>query len=303
MLIGEIPLPELVVRLRREGVHLNTGAFTVHLHIEWPSVAREFATMYASYPIEDPPGIDDATVRIGAPSWWRRHIAPLVLARCDGVALIDPVPVERGFAAVESALNWGLATSGVAPLIMHAAVLERNGRALLMPAPSGSGKSTLSAALAWRGWRLFSDEMAVFGLGDHAVLPNPRPVSLKNEAIELIRDFEPRAIFSPTYRGTHKGDVAYMRAPDQAVARASEAAPAGIVLVPSWRAGAPASLRPLARGEAFRWLVDSTVNYASMLSDGFGLVSSLVENCRLYSLTYSELDDAIELLGRLADEG
>jgi hypothetical protein len=40
-------------------------------------------------------------------------------------------------------------------------VLERGGRALLLPAPSGSGKSTLCAGLAFNGWRLLSDELAL----------------------------------------------------------------------------------------------------------------------------------------------
>ena len=300
MLIREVPRAELSARLCGDGVHLDTGAFCVRLRIEWPLLADEFATMYAPYRMQDPPGIDDACIEIVRAPGMRRVFDRRAWVRTDGGPMIEPVPVERAFTALESALNWTLAYNGVAPLVMHAAALERNGRAVLMPAPSGSGKSTLTAAMSWRGWRLFTDEMSVFRFEDLALVPNPRPVSLKNEAIDVLRRYEPRAVLSPVYRGTHKGDVAYMRAPDDAVARSGLTAPVGWVVVPTWRAGARAELRPMPRREAFRWLVDSTVNYASTLHHGFDLLSGIVEHCRLYSLTYSDLDEAIALLDRLA---
>ena len=45
--------------------------------------------------------------------------------------------------------------------VIHAAVIERAGRALILSGPPGSGKSTLCAALVARGWRLLSDELAL----------------------------------------------------------------------------------------------------------------------------------------------
>jgi predicted ATPase len=45
--------------------------------------------------------------------------------------------------------------------MLHAAVVEKNGKALILPALPGSGKSTLSAALAMNGWRFLSDEFTM----------------------------------------------------------------------------------------------------------------------------------------------
>jgi HprK-related kinase A len=300
--VGDLPRSELVRRLRREGVHLNTGAFTTHVRIAFPRLAEEFAEMYAQYPLDEPPGIDDARVRVVLESGFFRLGRRMAIATTDTDAM-EPVPVERAFTAMETALNWGAASSDVAPLIMHSAVLERDGRALIMPAPSGSGKSTLAAALAWRGWRLFSDELAVFSFEDGSLYPNPRPVSLKNRAVDVIAAFEPRASFSRLFRGTLKGDVAYMQPPADAIARADEPALAGLVIAPMYAEGAATTVRVVDRADGFRGLVDSTLNYASMLRPGFEMLTGVVDRCGVYSLTYSDLDSAIEAIDRLHAQG
>jgi HprK-related kinase A len=302
VLIGEFARDDLVARLRGEGVHLVTGAFTFHLRITLPWLVDEFIAMYADYPVEDPPGIDDAEVRVAAPALWHRGLRGAVQTWVDGEPMFGPIPAERGYTAIESSFNWSLAESDVAPLVMHAAVLERDGRALIMPANSGSGKSTLCAALAWRGWRLFTDEVAVFDLDTGWLRANPRPVSLKNRSIDVIAAYEPRARLSRTYRGTVKGDVAYMQAPAEAVARAREPAVAGLVVTPRYREGVPARLRELGKVEGFNLLTENAVNYSSMLRTGFDMLTGVVDRCGLFELTYSSLDEAIDLIGRLHGE-
>lgn len=298
MLIGDIPRTQLALRLRSEGIHLDSGAFTTELWIDCPHLVDEFAEAYARYPVEDPPGIDDARVRIGPPSRWRRYFGRQAAAWAEDI-VFDPVELAHAFTLLESALNWGVAATAVSPLVIHSAVLERGGRALIMPAPSGSGKSTLCAALAWRGWRLLSDEMAVFCFENGHLRPNPRPVSLKNNAIDLIRAFEPAARFSRTYRGTYKGDISYMEPPPEAIGRAREMAVPAFVVGPIYREGATAALKRLDKAEGFRWLADNSVNYLSMLRPGFEMLTGVVERCGLYLLTYSNLDDAIALVDDL----
>ena len=289
-------------RLRGEGIHLVTGAFTVHLHIGLPPLVDEFAEMYADYTVEDQPGIDDARVRIAARSLLRRYVCPQAKAWANGEAPFGPVPAERAYTLLESAFNWVVASDDFAPLLLHSAVLERGGHALLMPAPTGSGKSTLCAALAWRGWRLLSDEMALLSLEDGRLLANLRPVSLKNKAIELIAAFEPRACLTRVYRGTPRGDIAYMRAPPGAVARSHETAVPALVIAPAYAAGSPAVIKPMSKVEGFRLLTDNAVNYSSLLKPGFDMLTGLVENCACYTLTYSDLAEAIELINNLYSE-
>ena len=302
MLIREIPGSELRSRLHGEGIHLVTGAFTIHLQICLPDLADEFAQMYADYPVEDPPAIDDARVRIAARSLLRRYIYPQANAWANGETPIAPVSSDRAYTLLESAFNWVIASDDFAPLLLHSAVLERDGHALLMPAPTGSGKSTLCAALAWRGWRLLSDEMALFSLEDGRLLANLRPVSLKNKAIDVIAAFEPGARLTRVYRGTPKGDVAYMRAPPGAVARAQETAVPALVIAPAFAAGSPTIIKPMTRVEGFRLLTENAVNYSSLLKPGFDVLTGLVEDCAFYSLTYSDLTEAVDLINHLQSE-
>lgn len=296
MRVQDLPLAALARSLHDEGLHLDTGAFTAHLRIDIKSLVGEFAQMYADYPLVEPAGIDDFRIRVGHPSLLRRVIAPQVVNWVDDEQLIEPLPIDQALPCLESALNLAVAYLDVAPLVIHSAVLERDGRALVMPAPSGSGKSTLCAALAWRGWRLLSDEMAVFCFETGRLLANPRPVSLKNHAVEVMRAFEPRARFSRVYRGTIKGDIAYMQAPPDAVARAHESARPGLLVAPVFRKGAALSIREMDRAEGFRWLTDNAVNYASLLQHGFDTVTYFIEHAGLYALTYSSLDEAIDAI-------
>ncbi len=302
MLIRDLPQADLARLLRGRGLHLDTGAFTTRLTIGLPALVPEFAQLYADYPVLERPGIDDFAVHIDAPSWLRRHVRPQVTYWVDGEDVIEPLPQAQALPCLESALNLAVAYLDVAPLLIHSAVLERDGRALVMPAPSGSGKSTLCAALAWSGWRLLSDEMTVFCFETGRILANPRPVSLKNRAVQVIRAREPRAHFSPLYQGTAKGEIAYMQPPADAVARRHESAGPGLLVAPVYRRGATTSVRELTHAEAFRWLTDNAINYASMLEFGFETLTHFIEQSGRYALTYSDLDDAIATIARLHEQ-
>ncbi|TXL12561.1 hypothetical protein BMR05_15020 [Methylococcaceae bacterium HT4] len=83
-------------------------------------------------------------------------------------------------------MNWCISSQLNTYLIIHAAVIEKSGYAVIMPAPPGSGKSTLTASLIQEGWRLLSDELTIIDVQNACVVPFPRPVSLKNESIDII---------------------------------------------------------------------------------------------------------------------
>jgi hypothetical protein len=59
-------------------------------------------------------------------------------------------------------------------LWLHAAAVERKGKALLIAGPSGQGKSTLSTKLCERGWRLLSDDIAPTSMEADIVYPFPQ---------------------------------------------------------------------------------------------------------------------------------
>jgi len=210
------------------------------------------------------------------------------------------MPLQHAFPMFEWGLNWCVSTRAHRFLIVHAAVLERGGRALIMPAPPGSGKSTLTAALCGRGgWRLLSDELTLIGLDDGLVLPNVRPVSLKNSSIGIIRHYLPNAVLSPPVTDTTKGTVAHMRAPADSVARGDESALPAWVVFPQYAADAPITLEPLAPAATFMELAGNSFNYSVLGERGFHALGRLIDQVQGYRFRYSKLDEALELMSQL----
>ena len=129
----------------------------------------------------------------------RRHGRPTPSARSCGdmsapsanscatvCANWSPFPLDTPLPLLEWGTNYVIATRLFCYLLLHAGVVERGGRAIVMPALPGSGKSTLTAALTLRGFRLLSDEFGVVRLGDARLLRMLRPLALKNESIDVI---------------------------------------------------------------------------------------------------------------------
>ncbi len=189
-------------------------------------------------------------------------------------------------------------------LMLHAAVLEKDGRALVMPGMPGSGKSTLCAALAHSGWRLLSDEFGLVHHGSSCFVPVPRPMALKNEAIAAFRSFVPDAVVGPSIPRTRKGTVAHVQPPMDSVRRQSELAPAKWIVFPRWQAGAQLEFGRLPKAQSFMALATNAFNYELLGEAGFCTVREIVNVCDAYSLVYSDLGEAIAWLDdRVAGDG
>lgn len=63
-------------------------------------------------------------------------------------------------------------------LLLHAGVVERQGRAVVLAGGSGAGKSTLVLELVRRGFKLLSDDIAAIRLSDGLVEPFPRSLGM-----------------------------------------------------------------------------------------------------------------------------
>ncbi|KAK0358481.1 hypothetical protein LTR94_035283, partial [Friedmanniomyces endolithicus] len=95
-------------------------------------------------------------------------------------------------------------------LLLHAAAVERGGRAIVMTGESGAGKSTLATLLGARGWRFMGDEFVLLDPATGMIHAFPRLVSLKNRAIAAVAAALPDARFGPLLTGTPKGDIRHL---------------------------------------------------------------------------------------------
>lgn len=285
--------------LLKHGISLQTGAFITHLKTSIASVADGIGLLYADYSVAEQGGFADFHVSLSHPINLRRWFKPQVLFLFDGKSTFKPLPLDQAFPMFEWGLNWCVSSHANSYLIIHAAVVEKGGQAAILPAPPGSGKSTLCAALVHRGWRLLSDELALVRLSDGKIIPLPRPVSLKNESIDIIRRFQPNAIFSRKVADTMKGTIAHMKVPTDSIERASESAQAAWVIFPKYQAGAEAHLDVLPQSRAFMRVADNAFNYSLLGAKGFRALAALIDASQCYDFSYSVLDQAIETFATL----
>jgi hypothetical protein len=83
------------------------------------------------------------------------------------------------------ALDW-LIYNSPDTITVHAALLSKNGKGVVIAGPSFSGKSTLATALWRSGWSLMSDDLVFIDTFARTATPAPRRVSLRFGSKELI---------------------------------------------------------------------------------------------------------------------
>jgi len=290
---------ELAARLRGPGLRLQTGPFVTCVQSPLAPLAESLAAMYADYPVLEEGSLADFHVRLSGSNGLRRLLRPQVHFHYDGMAPFQPLPLNQAFPMFEWAMNWCVSSQANSWLVIHAAVIEKGGVAAILPAPPGSGKSTLCAALVNRGWRLLSDELTLVRLDDGRVDPLPRPVSLKNASIGIMRGYAPDAAFTRPVADTVKGTVAHMRASSESVARAWQAAAPAWIVFPKWEAGAPAELTSVPQARAHMRLAENAFNYSLLGKAGFHAVARLVDAVDTFDFRYSVLDEAIAVFEQL----
>lgn len=304
MIVADLSLPDLDRRLRRDGLRVRTGPVVVHIQSQLRTARQGIALHYAQHPIESVSGFADFHISVDRSRAVCRWLNQQVVFRFDGTQPLAPLLGDQGFVALEHGLDWCVASHCHQYLIVRAAVLERGGRALLLPAPSGSGKSTLCAGLVFGGgWRLLSDELALINPANGHVVALPRPVRLKDASINVVRDFAPTAVFGDVVHATTNGQIAYARPPADAVLHANEHPLPAWVVVPHFVAGAAAQMLPLSQARAFMALVDNAFNYNIHGRIGFAAFATLIDRSACLEFTYSDLREAITVFDQLARSG
>jgi HprK-related kinase A len=300
VIVSDLSAADLRRRLAGEGLCVRTGPLVSRIRSHLPSVAQGIALHYGQHPLLANDEFADFDVRVDRPLGLRRWFQPQVVFTFDGIQPFTPLPGTQGFPLLEWGLNWCVYHLCDQYVTMHSAVLERNGLAVIMPAASGSGKSTLCAGLTFRGWRLLSDELAVVDPASGELIPMPRPISLKNRSIDVIRAYAPDAAFGAPVTDTLKGTVCHVRPPASALAKANERARPRWVIFPKYQADAPAVLKPLSRARTFMQLSQHSFNYNIHGRQGFRVLADLVEGCEGFEFTYSQLDEAVAVFDELA---
>ena len=142
----------------------------------------------------DEPALMPSVEALLPPGWQEgdpaRVTARLALTR-GGQVRVDGTTVRTGddnqaaLPALDAALRSVVAQNAPDHVFVHAGVVVRDDRAIVLPGASWSGKTTLVAALVRAGATYFSDEFAVLD-SQGRVHPYPKPLSWR-EPGELVQ--------------------------------------------------------------------------------------------------------------------
>jgi len=299
VIVSSLTQRDIKKRLSSGGLFFRSGPFIVHLKTKINDIVSNFYKLYCNYELIDDADYADFHIRIDLPLNIRRWVKPQVFFYLDDEIPFKPLPLNQAYPMFEWGLNWCIANHSHQYLIIHAAVVEKNDKAIILPAQPGSGKSTLSAALVSSGWRLLSDELALVATESLTVIPLARPVNLKNESIDIIKAYNKTGLFSGRFHETNKGTVSLLKAPDESITRMHEVAVPAFIVQPAYQAGQPAILEEQSRGKMFMHVAENSFNYSVLAENGFATLCQLIDNCECYKFTYSNLQEAVGLLDTL----
>jgi len=281
----------------RHSTTLRVGPVGLRIGSDWRAPVAAVEDLYRGYP-RPLDGIPDFTVRLFAARPWRRVLHPAVHIAGD-FTLPDaaPLPLALGLLAAEMGMNLQMALGQRRWLLLHAACVERDGRALLMTGLSGAGKSTLAALLMGRGWRLMGDEFALLDPASGLIHAFPRLVSLKNEAVPVVAAALPGARFGPLLEGTPKGRLRHLVPDARAVAAMDAPAAPALILFPSF--GFAPAVREVLPSETFVRLTQASTNYVALAERGFDALTGLVRSVPAMAVDYPDTETALREVERL----
>jgi HprK-related kinase A len=281
----------------RHSTTITIGPRTFRIGSDWRAPIDSVEALYRDYPPPRSP-IPDYTVRLEAAKFGRRLFRPSIAIRGD-YTLPEAVPqsLAHGLISAEMAMNLQMALGERRFLLLHASSVEKDGKVLIMTGESGSGKSTLSALLAERGWRFMGDEFALIDPLSGDIYPFPRPVSLKNEAIAVMRGLLPSTRFGPVQLATAKGDICHLIPDSAAIAAMNDPALPALLLFPGF--GLPRAIRPVGTSETFVRLTQASTNYTALGEAGFDALTRLVTRVPACAIDYPDTDTALALVEEL----
>jgi len=296
--------PDTITKnLSGKGLLLDIGPICTKVSIKFPSIREDFLHIYKGYPFLEGPAITDYYLEAYARNFYRRYMRPQVAINTYMRDDFIPLPDSMGLLSVEMSLNWQVAFGCKSHILFHAGVVEKNGVGVIIPAISGSGKSTLSAGLAYDGWRFFSDEFGMLDQNTGDLYPYPRPISLKNDSIAVMKAWVGNdEFFSREYHGTPKGTICYLRPPMASIAAMTEPAKPRVVIHPVFKRDAKPEIKTLTKTMAFFRLVRSSANYGDIGEPAFHALAKIAEDCISCEVTYSSLEEGIALVNKVVDE-
>jgi len=241
-------------------------------------------------------------------------------SRPAGGTVFDLIVHDGGFAIRENGrvLEWCGSYQGVAVMAkicsirralelsrdfcaLHAGLVSRGGKCLLLPGLSGAGKSTLVAGLAAAGFEIWGDDTAVLAAETFLARPVPCGIGIKPGSWPVLaRSYFPDLARAPIHVRPDGKRVRYLLPPAYKTAAVTMSASVGWIVFPQFEANVQSELTPLTKAAALRRLLPGFVRLGDDLNaaEVAGLVQ-WIESVDSFDLRLSSLEEAIDVLDQL----
>lgn len=292
--LSDFAPPVIESSLREGGLCIGIGTFICRIFSDTGLLSEPLSQLYSAYPATlDTEILVDFEINLRKKKSLSGKQVEFIW---EGKSPFPSLPLSQTHPLFEWGLNWAIATLSGNDIVIHSAVVEKNGKALVLPGDPGSGKSTLCAALALSDWRLLSDELTIIDRHTLKVRPIPRPISLKDQSIRLIKSLHPENFLTEPVSETRKGDIAYAKPGDEAVTAVNEQVPIGLILFPQYQAASDLEVTPISRAFALAKLLENTFNVGLLGKEGFVDAARAIAETDCYEISYSSFDKLIPWL-------
>ncbi len=302
MQVADLTAQKLLDIAADKGIKYRIGPFNIELKTDIQELISVLLCLYGPVHLIEDEEVYDFHLDVRRPlslrRWWRRQANFSI----EGVYPFEPYPLSHSYPLYEWGLNWCIGLSAHQYVMLHSAVLEHSGKALIMPAMPGSGKSTLCSGLMLRGWRLLSDEFGLVEPETTSLVPIPRAIPLKNESIAVIKAFDKAALMGPVFPKTRKGDIAHLAPTPTCFQHQHKKVHSALVVFPQYTSEFSCKLHSIPKNQAFTRLSSNSFNYKLTQEKGFRTITRIIQQSDCYALQYNDMDKAIKLLTELMEE-
>jgi hypothetical protein len=213
----------------------------------------------------------------------------------------DGIPVGRAprlseMAPIVKAALWQSAINAHDFLFyIHAGVVGTGASCVLLPAAAGSGKSSLTAALVHRGFRYFSDEVALIEPTTFHVSPMPLAMCIKSTGWDLMARYYPGILSLPVHVRSDEKVLRYIPPPADSVEQVPM--PVAHIIFPRYEEAASTRLERVKRSEALGRLMGECLALRQRLDqNNVRQLVRWIAGVECYELTFSSLETAAQLV-------
>ncbi|WP_428463336.1 HprK-related kinase A [Photobacterium kagoshimensis] len=290
-----------------------TGPFIMAISSPIPSVQRYIESHYANNLMTESDSVFiDFAIHIGFGKGLRRWFRQQATFMFNHHEPFKPLPLAQANAMLEWGMNWVISSHAHQYLIIHAATLEKDGKGIIISAPSGSGKSTLCAYLAANGWQLLSDELALIDPESLQLYGLGRPINLKNQSVDLMRNYYAPSEFSSIIQDTHKGKIGLVKAPVVSELSAKDvrntekrsqlvAIPELLIFV-NYDPSEPCYVEQVTQSHALTEIIQNSFNFGLLNQQGFTTAKKLVEQTKAIFIEYHNFQDCESVIKEYLNE-